>query len=283
MVLCALLCGVGGLYFPTNEELHDRIPQPMERTSQVGESVFSKPHPHGLGMFACLLIISMRTFAIASLEAATAMILEDKFAFGERSVGFLLGISFFTTVPMKLAFDRVKEASTRAIHVRLLMLLAVLGAVLLREDVGQVLACGSTKGRVVVIVLAGMLLFPAMFLTGAVIEGVGFWLASPEGTTFSMNNFNLSIIFMATTVARSLGPPLARMTLTYPSGQTLYAWQQLAISSVGLLLVETIIVEKLNAMDANAKYKIVPTPSKDQEEARICIPKEGQAEEEGNA
>ena len=114
-------------------------------------------------MFACLLIISMRTFAIASLEAATAMILEDKFAFGERSVGFLLGISFFTTVPMKLAFDRVKEASTRAIHVRLLMLFAVLGAVLLREDVGQVLACGSTKGRVVVIVLAGMLLFPAMF------------------------------------------------------------------------------------------------------------------------
>ena len=73
------------------------------------------------------------------------------------------------------------------------------------------------------------------------------------------------------------------MTLTYPFGQTLYAWQQLAISSVGLLLVETIIVEKLNAMDATAKYKIVPTPSKDQEEARICIPKEGQAEEEGNA
>ena len=61
----------------------------------------------------------------------------------ERTIAALLGAVFLLTVPLKFCLDGVREKFSRTAHVRLLMLLCVLGCILLREDVGHFLASGS--------------------------------------------------------------------------------------------------------------------------------------------
>merc|ERR1719506_789288 len=103
---------------------------------------------------------------MSSLESAIAMLLEDTFGLTERAVGLLVSFTFLFTVPLKLACDRVEGVVQHATTLRLFMFVCVLGCVLLREDVGHFLAGGSNQGRIAVLVIATMLLFPAIWLTG---------------------------------------------------------------------------------------------------------------------
>jgi hypothetical protein len=247
MVWCVLFLSIAAFSFPSSQDIHSRSPEQEEKDQASRITSARTPHPHRVAMAVCAIIKTIRDFAIASLEAATAMILEENFGLSERNVGLLLGITFLLTVPLKLAFDRL-QAGKKATQLRLLMALCVLGCLLLREDVGRLLSPESMHGRVAVVILADMLLFPAMFLTGAVIEGVGFRLASPEGTFYSTNNFNIAII-AATGLGRSFGPPLARTLLSSSRGQTLYSWQQLAASLAALVLLELAVVKELHALD----------------------------------
>jgi hypothetical protein len=249
MVECVLFLSIAAFAFPSSKDIHSRSTQKENSDNAKTERQDnSTPHPHRVSMAVCAIIKTIRDFTIASLEAATAMILEENFGLPERSVGLLLGTTFLLTVPLKLAFDRGEGAGTKVTQLRWLMASCLLGCLLLRKDVGRLLFPDSVPGRVAVVLIADMLLFPSMFLIGAVVEGVGFRLAGPEGTLYSTNNFNLAVV-AATGLGRSLGPPLARTLLSSSGGQTLYSWQQLAASLFALGLLEFAVVKELHAVD----------------------------------
>jgi hypothetical protein len=203
------------------------------------------------------MICGIRGFSMASLESATAMLLEDTFGLEESAVGLLISVTFLFTLPLKLAFDNAKGVGQQAGTVRLLMLICVIGCILLREDVGRFLSGGSNRGRVAVVIFADTLLFPAIFLTGVVIESLGFRLASPEGTLFSTNNFQAMNNVVATMLGRGLGPPTARAILKTAWGQTAYSWQQLVISSVAFVLMELTLIDKLHFLEKDFANNIL--------------------------
>lgn len=200
-------------------------------------------------MVVCLIVCTIRAFSTSSLEAATAMLLEEEYGLGERSVGLLIGASFMLALPTQLSFDRVSQLISKATYVRVLMGVCVLGSFMLREDVGQFLSGGATSGKVAVIICADMLLFPAMYLTGAVVEGAGFRLVGGEGTLFSTNNYTLGLGVFATGFGRSLGPPCARLALSVPNGQTAYSWLQTLVSAAAVVLLEYKVMAALPKLD----------------------------------
>jgi len=165
------------------------------------------------------------------------MLLESEFALAKRMVGLLISASFLLCVPLRVAFDYLQAHFSKAFCLRLLMVLSIFGSVLLREDVGRVLSGNVAALRVLVLIAADCVLFPSVYLSGAIVEGVGFGLASPEGTLFSTNNYTLALLLVTSGLGRTLGPPCARQ-LASSGGQTAYAWQQLAITLFAYLLME---------------------------------------------
>jgi hypothetical protein len=261
MVWCVLILTVAAFSFPSSEDLHDRSPSVLREElkeksrrerddakdeSQDDSSNSSTVSTPWLPLTVCLVIKILRDFCCGSLEAATAMLLEESFGMGETGVGLLVGVTLLLTVPLKLAFDSVSTSISKTTQLRTLMFLCVVGSILLREDVGRFLSPGDA--RVLVIIVADICLFPALFLTGAVVEGIGFRLASPEGTFFSTNNFNVALI-MATGIGRSLGPPIGRAALEVPSGQTMYSYQQLLASILSIVLIEATLVREIKALE----------------------------------
>jgi MFS family permease len=280
MVESVLFLIVAATSFPSRMDLLSRSPEALKNEAQetsvetknkdTGD--YPKMHPHARSMTICAVVKTIRDFAVASLEAATAMILEEMFGLSEMTVGLLIGFTFLLTVPLKLAFDNVSHAARKATQIRILMFFCVLGSLLLREDVGRFFAPESKYGQVGVILFADMLLFPSLFLTGAVIEGVGFRMASPEGTFFSTNNFSMATI-VATGVGRSLGPPLGRAVLATPSGQTQYSYQQLMASVLALTLVELTLIDELRHFEA-APPQATPLQEKEVTEEDVNSPEQ---------
>jgi MFS family permease len=264
MVVLALFVVLVTSIFPKTEEIRDRIPESRPRTESESrnEEFSATSYPYRFAILACLIICGIRSFSMASIESATAMLLDDTFGLSERAVGLLISVTFIFTVPLKMFFDSVGGIGRHANSIRLLMLICVLGCLLLRVDLGKLLSGGSTNGRVAVIIVADALLFPAIFLTGAVIESVGFRLASPEGTLFSTNNYVAMTNVAATIFGRGLGPPTARAILTTPSGQTAYSWQQLLISSLAVVLMEATVIQHLHFLDEDFKTDVL-RPSKE--------------------
>jgi hypothetical protein len=248
----AICCLIFAWSFPTTDqlELSGRLPKQLQRTETDSSS---RPYPHKLTIFACLPICGLRGFSMASLEAATSMLLEEKFGLKESAIGLLISLTFLFTVPVKLLFDTSQRTTQRkdrhAITLRGLMLISILGCILLREDVGVFFAGESNPGKIAVIIFADMLLFPAIFLSGAIVEALAMRLASPEGTFFSTNNIIAMYNVATTTLGRGLGPPTARTVLGRASGQTAYSWQQLVMCSISLLLIELAVVGKLPFLD----------------------------------
>ena len=118
----------------------------------------------------------------------------------------------------------------------------------------------SDHGRVAVIIFADTLLFPSIFLTGTVIESVGFRLASPEGTLLSTNNYIALNNVFSTFLGRGLGPPTARAILTAASGQTGYASQQLLLSAVAVVLMEGVVIQHLHLLDKEFENDVLRSP-----------------------
>ena len=263
MFQCALFLLIAAFMFPSSEDLHDRIPQAQPPNE---EDPSTTQHPHKLTICCCFLFHAIRNFSIASLEAATAQLLEDKYLLDEITVGLLISITFLLTIPLKLLFDRLRDASTRAISIRVLMAICVIGAVLLREDVGHLLAGESRDGKVAVIISADLLFFPALFLTGAIVEGVAFRLASPEGTLFSTNNCSLAMAIIGNSFGWFLGPPTARAIIDTASGQTSYALQQLTVGVVALLTIEIQVMGELHQMDTDFEVNIMRTSKEKDDE-----------------
>lgn len=247
MVEFGLFLVVAAWIFPTTEELarNGRIPK---QSKMVQRECSFKQYPEALPIVGCLIICSIRGFSMSSLESAIAMLLEEKFGLTESAVGLLISFTFLFTVPLKSACDRA-GAGSNATSLRVFMFVCVLGCVLLRDDVGQFLGGGSNRGRITILILATMLLFPAIWLTGAVVEALAFRLASPEGTLLSTNNVIALYNVLANLVGRGLGPPIARSVLSSASGQTGYSWQQLAVSSATVVLLELTVVGRLHNLD----------------------------------
>ena len=84
---------------------------------------------------------------------------------------------------------------------------------------------------------------------GAVVEGVTFRLAGPEGTRFSANNVNIAFLLVGNSVGKTLGPPTSRAILATAYGQTGYAWVQLLTSLAVLAMVEWKMVGQLRKID----------------------------------
>merc|ERR1719262_1804681 len=115
MVQCALFLLIAAFWFPSAEDLHDRIPQPPQRD---GDTSSLTPHPYKFAICCCFVVHAIRNFSIASLEAGTAQLLEDKYGCTLTLVGILISITFLLTIPLKFVFDRLKNTSTRATCVR---------------------------------------------------------------------------------------------------------------------------------------------------------------------
>ena len=139
---------------------------------------------------------------------------------------------------------RQRGWDSSAVHLHL-----ILGCVLLCEYRGELLSGGSNHGRFAVVIFADTLLFSAIFLTGTVIESVGFLLGTPEGALLSTNNYVAMSNVAATILGRGLGPPTARAILSISWGQTAYSWQQFVASSVAVVLMELTMTDYLHLLD----------------------------------
>eukprot|EP00746_Dinoflagellata_sp_MGD_P131236 gnl/MRDRNA2_/MRDRNA2_65042_c0_seq2.p1 gnl/MRDRNA2_/MRDRNA2_65042_c0~~gnl/MRDRNA2_/MRDRNA2_65042_c0_seq2.p1 ORF type:complete len:258 (-),score=27.96 gnl/MRDRNA2_/MRDRNA2_65042_c0_seq2:253-978(-) len=186
-----------------------------------------------------LVFSANRAFCVSALEGATSLILELDYKFNQMLSGLLISICFCCTPIFKVFLDAFGKRFSLPVRLRMLMVLAILGGLLL-------LITGSLS----LLLIADLLLFPAFFLGDGLVQGIMQQHTFPAGYLLDMNTSQLLFLVIVNGFARGLGPPLARWHV-YNGGQSQYAIQQLLSTIMGGVLLEWILVNRLQLEATN--------------------------------
>mmetsp|Transcript_16302 Transcript_16302/g.56914 ORF Transcript_16302/g.56914 Transcript_16302/m.56914 type:complete len:545 (-) Transcript_16302:136-1770(-) len=180
----------------------------------------------------CLLMTVNRSCVVASLEAATAMLLEEKYFWARREIGLMVGLSFLLSIPLKLIHGSLKHRLSVPAWIRLLAGIAAVGSLLFFPAAG---------GSAFSLILADAVLFPSLYLSDGMSVGVLFQNGFPEGSWFDAKTLVLWQSLLGCGVGRFFGPWSARSTIE-GGGQDAYAKQQILLCLVFLFTFEAFVL-----------------------------------------
>jgi len=242
--LCLVLF-LGAYRFPSPSELDaegaDEIRGGAPPSVGCEDDAFEASARRPRWVICCCVFISLsRAVAISGLEVATASILENGYGWSTVHVGWIVGSSYLLCIPQRLLHERCKHFLSINYWIRFGVATSIVGSVLFFESVAALLASGS-PGRVGVLILADVLLFPSMQLINGLIEGTANKHSLPHGSAFALTNVVLYLKFATNFVGFLSGPIMADHQIEQ-GGQDSYAGQQLILSILCGLIFEIGVV-----------------------------------------
>lgn len=176
-----------------------------------------------------------RAFAVSSIEAATALLLESEFSWKSRSTGLATGLAFICGVPAFVLVRVIKHKFLVSDSHAMMgtATAAMLAATLFIPTVSNLIASGlhDSSEEWILILVADCIMFPSFYMANGYMDGLAIRCCDPT-TPYTMENFKLIEIIGQNTVGRAFGPPVAR-TIINVYGRGAYAILQLCISTSG--------------------------------------------------
>ncbi|CAE7804560.1 srpr [Symbiodinium sp. CCMP2456] len=194
-------------------------------TMKVATTDSSKAAP-ARGHQASVLVVSLvmdalRAFIVSGVESATCLLLQEKFAWGNDSIGFCIGVTFCLVVPVYMLHRQYHEAVRDLPLMKIYTTLGIVATVLL-----------GTAMHPQTILAADSIIFPTTYLAGALNMGILNSNVFPDGSILDANNVMLINGLISNGVGRFGGPVFSR-SLIADLGQKAYAaCQALAMLSV---------------------------------------------------
>eukprot|EP00747_Dinoflagellata_sp_TGD_P211514 gnl/TRDRNA2_/TRDRNA2_84755_c1_seq1.p1 gnl/TRDRNA2_/TRDRNA2_84755_c1~~gnl/TRDRNA2_/TRDRNA2_84755_c1_seq1.p1 ORF type:complete len:467 (+),score=32.70 gnl/TRDRNA2_/TRDRNA2_84755_c1_seq1:341-1741(+) len=191
-----------------------------------------------------VLCSCLRWFMFSGLEAATAFLLQDGYSWNKFSIGLAFGACMFLpSLPLASLYRCFKKCLSTTAWIRVLFFVSILASIFLFKGVLPAGDNSDSKSLftvdTVLLLGANAMIFPTLFLSDSLVTGL--MLQSqhllPEGTWFDANHVMLYRNILNNGVGRTLGSPVARMTID-SGGQNAYALQQLLCAVVFLYLFE---------------------------------------------
>jgi len=209
-----------------------------------GREMQSELSSHAKVVLLCggLVMNVVRGFVISGLEAATALLLEERYSWNSRRIGIGIGACFLVCIPVKALHGGLKNSLTLIQWIRAMSIMAIVGSFMLFTPASRFL---GIKDGGLAIMLGDAVLFPTLFLGDALNSGLMMMAPHlfPQGSRLDANHFMLYRIISVAALGRNLGPPLARFQVA-AGGQDSYAAQQLALAVIYLILFEAVVVPR---------------------------------------
>mmetsp|Transcript_112931 Transcript_112931/g.269105 ORF Transcript_112931/g.269105 Transcript_112931/m.269105 type:complete len:509 (-) Transcript_112931:227-1753(-) len=195
-------------------------------TMKVAATDSSKAAP-ARGHQASVLVVSLvmdalRAFIVSGVESATCLLLQEKFAWGSDSIGFCIGVTFCLVVPVYMLHRQYHEAVRDLTLMKIYNTLGILATVLLGA---------ATHPQM--LLAADSIIFPTIYLAGALNMGILNSNVFPDGSILDVNNVMLINGLISNGMGRFGGPVFSR-SLIADLGQKAYAVCQ-ALAMVGVL------------------------------------------------
>lgn len=186
--------------------------------------------------FAAMFYGFERALMVSALEAATSLIIEIEFSWNIKDVGLAVSMTFFIGLPFALLLNITRESGliTEARLMSGAAVTSVVASLLLFPSISLARALEahglSAVGSVLV---ADCFIFTSRYLANGIIDGLAVQSSLP-GTFCSMENFRLFESLLQDSLARFIGPILARYLIS-SHGRQAYSIMQLCVSTLGCL------------------------------------------------
>eukprot|EP00438_Fugacium_kawagutii_P001328 Skav226312 [mRNA] locus=scaffold3301:565221:566585:- [translate_table: standard] len=171
-----------------------------------------------------------RALIVSALEAASSLLLEVKYGFRRQAVGLAVGSTFMFCTPLTVFLGLIRpnlKLSDGAL-LSALAFAALLFSFLFFRPVGAVLSSFVPVGPYWWILFADSLIFPTTYTVSGIAEGI-LLMNSKSGTYCSAENNVIVDALFQDSIARFVGPILARWIIDREDGQDAYAWLQIGI------------------------------------------------------
>lgn len=178
-----------------------------------------------------LLLVVLNSYVAPGLEAATSVILQTRFWWSTRSIGFGLSASGLCAIPINCAYFYAKELLTPRMWVMAIMVVGICSSFFCFQ-----MRCFDSGWW---ILATGAILLPTMSLNSGLLIGNMDMYKFPDGTFCSVDSRMLLSGVFSNGVGRLSGPIVARF-LYQTQGQNGYCIQQIGVLCFGLLLFITI-------------------------------------------
>lgn len=230
------------MYLPSLESVKDEIAAAMPLTARESQPLTASDSQMSFSneevrrrcivVMCAVVFAGGRSFAVSSIDAATAMLLEVEYRWDPRAIGLAISFCFFSSYFVKQLHDAYKDTITLSSRLRLLMAGSFLGAIMMIPSL-----CFFSYAKCAFMLLAAdSILFPCFNLSDATMQGM-MYNHVLQGSIMNINNMTILVIFVGVAVGKFLGPPTARWTVER-GGQWDYALWQIAICITAILLAE---------------------------------------------
>jgi len=144
--------------------------------SLATEAVLTEQHSvsqcvQQFAVLCCVAVSGMRAMVVSGLEVATAMVLESVYGWGLPCIGWCISTSFLVSIPQRRLYNKLKSAVVVATWVRIAMIAAALGSLMLFPAFTTFLF-GDTSNGSFVLLFADAVLFPSFMLASGLTEGI---------------------------------------------------------------------------------------------------------------
>eukprot|EP00746_Dinoflagellata_sp_MGD_P146373 gnl/MRDRNA2_/MRDRNA2_78861_c0_seq2.p1 gnl/MRDRNA2_/MRDRNA2_78861_c0~~gnl/MRDRNA2_/MRDRNA2_78861_c0_seq2.p1 ORF type:complete len:647 (-),score=82.69 gnl/MRDRNA2_/MRDRNA2_78861_c0_seq2:21-1961(-) len=177
-----------------------------------------------------------RALMISALEAATSLIIEMEFGWNVKDVGLAVSMTFFIGLPFAQLLNIARESSLIS-EARLMSgaaVTSVVASVLLFPSIFLARALQAQGlSAVISVLVADCFIFTSRYLANGIVDGLAVQSSLP-GTFYSVENFRLCESLLQDSLARFMGPIIARYLIAY-HGRAAYSIFQLCVSSLGCL------------------------------------------------
>ncbi|CAE7040151.1 GATL10 [Symbiodinium sp. CCMP2456] len=172
-------------------------------------------------LLASIFMDALRGFITSGVEAASCLLLQDHFAWRQDSIGFCIGLTFCLVVPGYMLHRQYQARYSDIAWIRIYTGIAMLATALL-----------GTAKKPLGILAADSIIFPSIYLAGALNMGILNTSVFPDGSLLDANNVMLINGIISNGIGRFAGPIFSRSLIAH-LGQKAYAsCQALAIGSI---------------------------------------------------
>lgn len=190
---------------------------------------------------AALILGAERAMTISALEVATSLLLEVEHGLSVSTIGYLIGGAFILGLPVIFFLEKLRHSGHVSASSLLLgcTLTCALATPLLLTQVGFLL-----HPRWATVITADALIFPAAYAVNGVADAIAM-SSSETGSFYNQQNYLIASGILQNSVARAIGPPLARY-LVSTGGQNAYACFQVIV--IGLAFREVLTIRAIIPM-----------------------------------
>jgi len=190
----------------------------------------------------CILTTFLRAMVTSGVEGATSLLLETEYKFELYQIGIIIGATFLCCLPFKFMMDHIRERFTVFEWIRALCSMSFVGSCLLFRRSWQSL------------VLADVLLFPSLYLSDGMLQGLMQQHALPDGKLFDQTGSTF-LAMLLHSAGRFFGPWIARILLDKVN-QTGYAALQIMLVVAFWVIAEILVIKPAGAVECQIQDEV---------------------------